>query len=87
MAVSISWVLTDYIGGRTVMKKIKMVYDSGDTSLTVPTGLHTIDSVEVSPCSVNTKYPTGQTVAGGTVTVAVTNPAGAAYLFVTAFGH
>jgi hypothetical protein len=87
LTVAISWIRTDYIGGKTLMKKIKVTYASGDTTLTVPTGLHVIDSFSVSPASVNTKYPSGQAVDGGTITLTVVNPVADAYLFVTVFGH
>jgi hypothetical protein len=65
---------------------IKMTYGSGDTTVTVPTGLKVIYGLEVSPPSVDSKPVTRAVVSGGTVTLTVTNPTTACYLYVTAHG-
>lgn len=65
---------------------LKYTYGNGDTTVTVVTGLKIIYSHSESTPSVNAKTITGAAVAGGTITLTVTDPLGACYLFVDAWG-
>jgi hypothetical protein len=64
----------------------KYTYGNGDTSIVFDTGLKIVYSYSVSPTSVVTKQVTDSDVSGGTITVTVADPLGAAYLFITAIG-
>ncbi len=64
----------------------KMALISGDTAVTCTTGLKRIESYEVSPTSVNAKTVTRGTVAGGVISLVVTDPLADEYLWITAYG-
>lgn len=85
MAVTTTWKRIDRLRTHRVVL-MKMTYGNGDTTVTVATGLKIIYSYSVSPTSVATKTVTDGDVSGGTITLTVTDPLGAAYLFVTAIG-
>ena len=85
MAVATAWTRRDVLRkNRVVMKK--MTYAAGDTSITCATGLKIIYHYDISPPSLTAKPWDYATVAGGTITITVTNPLAACYLFVTAYG-
>ena len=65
---------------------MKMALVSGDTIVTVNTGLKIIYSYSVSMPTITGKTLDYGTVAGGTITLNVTNPAANEYLFITAWG-
>jgi len=85
MAVATAWKRTDYLRKHKIVM-MKMTYASGDTSVTVSTGLKIIYSYTISTYSLTTKTILQATVSGGTITVTVTDPGAAAYFFVTAIG-
>jgi len=86
MAVVTTWKKTDF-DGRFKKVTMKMTYDNLDTTVTCATGLRNLFGYTVpSGSSVNTKYVTRGTVAGGTVTLTVTDPAAACYLTLIAWG-
>ena len=85
MAVATAWTRRDVLRkNRVVMKKF--TYGNGDTSITCATGLKIIHHYDISPPSVTLKPVDFATVAGGTITITVTDPLAACYLFVTAYG-
>ena len=85
MAVATAWKKTNYVG-KYKQVLMKMTYGNGDTSVVCATGLNKIISYTVSPASVTTKLVDIGAVSGGTITLTVTDPLAAAYLFVTAWG-
>jgi len=85
MAVATAWTRKDLLRNHRVVMK-KFTYDNGDTSITCKTGLKKIYAYTTGPTSIATKYVTRGTVAGGTITLTVTDPLAPAYVFVTAIG-
>jgi hypothetical protein len=64
-----------------------MTITDGDISAVFPTGLKIIYSYSVSPVGEATKYVTGGTVSGGTITLGITDSNGSDYtLYLTAYG-
>ena len=55
---------------------------SGDTGVTIRTGLGRILHHEISPPSAAAKYVTTQAVSGGVITYTVTNPLADEYFYV-----
>jgi len=85
MAVATAWTRKDLLRRHRVVIK-KFTYDNLDTSITCATGLKKIYGYSCSAPSVATKYVTRGVVAGGTITLTVTDPAAPCYLTVTAIG-
>lgn len=86
MAVVTTWKKIDF-DGRFKRVTLKMTYDNGDTTVTCATGLRNLFGYTVPQgSSVATKYVTRGTVAGGTVTLTVTDPLAPAYLTLIAWG-
>ena len=86
MAVVTTWKKVDF-DGKWKRVTMKMTYGNLDTTVTCATGLRSLYGYIISSASsVDTKYVTRGTVAGGTVTLTVTDPAGAAYLTLIAWG-
>lgn len=85
MAVVTTWKKINYVG-KYKQVLMKMTYGNGDTTVTCATGLNKIIGHTESAPSVATKYVTAQAVSGGTITLTVTDPLAACYLFVTAWG-
>lgn len=85
MAVVTTWKKTNYVG-KYKQVLMKMTYGNGDTTVTCNTGLNKIISYTVSATSVATKTVTDGDVSAGTITLTVTDPLAACYLFVTAWG-
>ena len=86
MAVVNAWKKLNY-AGKYKQVLMKMTYAAGDVSVPCYTGLRKISTVTVSPTSVTAVPVTRMVVAGGTVTLTVTNPGAACYLFLTADGN
>ena len=85
MACVTTWKKTDFAGKYKVVH-MKLTYQNADVAGTAVTGLKIIYGYTISPTSIATKYVTGSTVAGGTITLALTNPLAECYCFVTAWG-
>jgi hypothetical protein len=65
---------------------MKMSLVSGDDTVTVKTGLKLIYTYSVSPQAVTGKIVDYGTVAGGVITLHITDPAATKDLYVTAIG-
>ena len=63
-----------------------VTYASGDTAISIATGLRRIDAYYFSPTSVSAKYITLATVSGGTISATATDPLAACYFYYTAIG-
>jgi hypothetical protein len=86
MTVLIAWNRKDVLRNNRV-HMIKVTYGSGNTTLTIPTGLKKIYSFDVSPTATTSDYVTNQAVSGGTITLTVTDSTpSTSYVFVTAYG-
>jgi len=85
MAVVTTWKKLNFTG-KYKQVLLKMTYGNGDTTVTVATGLNKIISHSESATSVAGKTVTRAVVSGGTITLTVTDPLAACYLFVTALG-
>jgi len=85
MAPTLTWKRHNFAGK---YKQIVMKYSylAGDTTITAATGLKNIVAYSVSSTSVTAVPVDYATVSGGTITIHVTNPGAACYLFVTAWG-
>jgi hypothetical protein len=73
--------------GRYRQRLIRVDYGNLDTSLVVDTGFSKIHAYTVSAPSVTTKAVDIGTVAGGTITLTVTDPAAACYIYIDAIGN
>lgn len=76
---------TEFLG-KSKLITMKMALVSGDTIVTVTTGLRRIWSWHVSPYTLTTKLLLHATVSGGTITQNVTDPAAAETLYFTIIG-
>lgn len=85
MAPALAWKKWNF-AGKYKQIVMKYTYDTGDTTVTAVTGLKNIVAYSVSPTSVTAVPVDFATVSGGTITITVTNPLAACYLFVTAWG-
>ena len=85
MAVATAWTRRDHLGKHRVVTK-KITYDAGDTSIAINTGLKIIYAFDCSVPSVTLVPYDFATVDGGTITLTVTDPGAAAYIFMTAYG-
>jgi len=72
--------------GKYKQRLIRVDYATGDTALTVDTRLKLIVSYTISPTSVTAKPVDFATVAGGVISVTVTNPLADCYLYINAIG-
>ena len=72
--------------GKYKQRLIRVDYGNGDTALTVVTGLKIIYSHTISATSVTAKGLDHTTISGGTLTVNVTDPLAACYLYINAIG-
>jgi len=80
----LTWKRTNTVGiYRNIM--LRYTYSAGET-ITVATGLSIIFSYSVSRPSVANGAVTQGVVSGGTITLTTGNPAGACYLYVSAWG-
>ena len=85
MAVVITYNKPNVVG-KYKQRLIRVDYAGGDTSLAVPTKMKLIESYGISLTSVTAKPVDYATVSGGTITITVTDPLAACYLYVTAIG-
>jgi len=72
--------------GKYKQRLIRVDYATGDTALTVDTRLKLIVSYTISPTSVTAVPVDFATVAGGVISITVTNPLADCYLYVNAIG-